>query len=353
MTMSVIHPVVQVLISRRSQVSVPGHRQDGFRVGLAVEGGGMRGVLSGAMLSALADCGFVDSFDALYAYSAGAINSAYFVSCGGWQSLSVYYDDLVSKQFFAYRRLLGHKPLVSLDFVFDTVVEERNPLNYRRLLSSPIQLHLIASSVDQVKPFTFKEFHAKKDVKTALRASSCIPIIGGPPVVYHGERFVDGAVLLSHPFLAARADGCTHVLVIRTRSHNSSAGKLTVDKLFMAQQLERLQRGMKKAVISTIKEYSPIAAEIRAQSLSETGPPYVLDVGCPDGSHKVGRLTQNRALIYQGMRVAYGAMLEALTGCHENVLLRPAIVEGQSEVKNLDRGARSSLAPDTARPYVS
>src|ERR1022692_4922369 len=44
------------------------------------------------------------------------------------------------------------------------------------------------------------------------------------------------------------------------------------------------------------------------------GPPYVPDVACPVGSHGVGRLTQDRALLYQGMRAAYGAVLAAVTG---------------------------------------
>jgi predicted patatin/cPLA2 family phospholipase len=284
----------------------------------------MRGVLSGAMLSALSDCGLTDSFDAVYAYSAGAINSAYFVSGGGWQSLSVYYDDLVSKRFFSYRRLVGSEPLVSLDYVLDVVMEERNPLDYARVISSPIQLHIIVSSLDQVGPYTFKELSAKEDIKSALKASACIPLVAGPPVVFRGERFIDGSVLLSHPYLMAKADQCTHVLVIRTRSDNSSAGKLTIDKRLMAQRLERLQPGMKNAVFATVSEYSQVADAIKRQSRSGTGVPYVLDVACPDGSHRVGRLTQDRALIYQGMREAYGAMLEAVTGHHSAILLRPA-----------------------------
>jgi predicted patatin/cPLA2 family phospholipase len=318
-----VHPVVEVLTSRRATASLPGCREDDFRVGLAVEGGGMRGILSGAMLAALDDCGLTDCFDAVYAYSSGAINSAYFLSGGGWHSLSVYYDDLMSRQFFDYRRLLGRQPIVSLDFVLDIVMEERSPLNYEKLLASPVQLSLIASSIDQIKTFTFTGLTTKEDIKTALKASACIPIVAGPPVMYHGERFVDGAVLLSHPFLAARADRCTHVLVLRTRSDNSSAGKLTVDKRLVAQRLERLQPGMKAAIFSTVDEYARVATEIRQQSLSETGPPYVLDVGCPPATHRVGRLTQDRAVIYQGMRAAYGAMLAAITGSHGKVLLRP------------------------------
>jgi predicted patatin/cPLA2 family phospholipase len=336
--MSTAHPVVEVLRSRRAEKSLPGQRQDDFRVGLAVEGGGMRGVLSGAMLSALSDASFTDTFDAVYAYSAGAINSAYFLAGGGWHSLSVYYDDLVSKQFVDARRLLRGQPIVSLDFVFDVVLEERNPLDYQRLIASPIQLHLIASSLDRMTSHSFTGLTTKDDIRTALKASSCIPVVAGPPVVFRGERFVDGTVLLSHPFLAAKADGCTHILVIRTRAVDSSAGRMTIDKWLMAQRLERLQPGMKAAVAATIAEYKQIAAEISRQSATGSGFPYVLDVGSRRG---VPRFTQDRAVIYQGIREAYGAMVEALTGSKTPVLLRPA---------SLDPGA---LAAGSQAPTLS
>src|SRR4029077_15102667 len=49
------HPVVEILEQRREAGSVPGRRDDNARVALAVEGGGMRGIVSAAMLIALAD----------------------------------------------------------------------------------------------------------------------------------------------------------------------------------------------------------------------------------------------------------------------------------------------------------
>src|SRR5690349_9712640 len=47
------HPVRQVLLARRERGSRTGRRDDPFKVGLAIEGGGMRGVVSAAMLTAV------------------------------------------------------------------------------------------------------------------------------------------------------------------------------------------------------------------------------------------------------------------------------------------------------------
>ena len=57
------HPVLRLLRDRRHTASKPLNRTDGARLGLAVEGGGMRGIVSASMLVALEDFGFADAFD--------------------------------------------------------------------------------------------------------------------------------------------------------------------------------------------------------------------------------------------------------------------------------------------------
>ena len=49
-----MHDVLRVLAKRTRAGSQPGRRDDGFRVALAIEGGGMRGTISAGMALALA-----------------------------------------------------------------------------------------------------------------------------------------------------------------------------------------------------------------------------------------------------------------------------------------------------------
>lgn len=76
------HPALQLLRQRALAGSAPGRRRDPFKLGLVVEGGGMRGCVSGGALQALTDLGLRECFDAVYGSSAGAINSTYFLSGG-------------------------------------------------------------------------------------------------------------------------------------------------------------------------------------------------------------------------------------------------------------------------------
>ena len=74
----------------------------------------MRGIISAAMMVALKDEGLESAFDEIYAVSAGAVNSVYFLSGYGWHGLSIYYDDLISREFFDWRRALHRQAMLSL-----------------------------------------------------------------------------------------------------------------------------------------------------------------------------------------------------------------------------------------------
>ena len=72
-TVKPVHEVLRVLGERARAGSLPGERRDGYRVTLAIEGGGMRGTISAGMALALDELGLVSAFDAVYGASAGAI----------------------------------------------------------------------------------------------------------------------------------------------------------------------------------------------------------------------------------------------------------------------------------------
>ena len=52
------HPALQLLRQRAAQGSLPNDRKDNFKLGLVVEGGGMRGAVSAGGLLELGNLGF-------------------------------------------------------------------------------------------------------------------------------------------------------------------------------------------------------------------------------------------------------------------------------------------------------
>ncbi|MDQ4009312.1 MAG: hypothetical protein M3228_01090 [Actinomycetota bacterium] len=63
------HPVLEAMHARKSRRDRPGDRGDPHKIGLTIQGGGMRCVVSAAMLTALDDLGFGNVFDAIYGSS--------------------------------------------------------------------------------------------------------------------------------------------------------------------------------------------------------------------------------------------------------------------------------------------
>jgi predicted acylesterase/phospholipase RssA len=72
--------VLEIIQLRAKSGSRPAQRSDPYHVALVIEGGGMRGVAAGGMVSALERLGLRDAFDSVHGSSAGAVAASYFVA---------------------------------------------------------------------------------------------------------------------------------------------------------------------------------------------------------------------------------------------------------------------------------
>ena len=141
----ITHPVVQLLHERKRQIEkikrensssssssttpTPSTRnkrniyrtippRDGFRVALAVEGGGMRGCVTAGMVTAIHYLGLEDTVDVVYGSSAGTVIGAYFITRQlPWFGPELYYDALTTAgdRFINTKRFLRAVGLGMLD----------------------------------------------------------------------------------------------------------------------------------------------------------------------------------------------------------------------------------------------
>lgn len=251
-----------VLAERRSVGSRPGSRGDPWRVGLVIEGGAMRGVVSAAMAAALGRLGLGDAFDYVVGVSAGSITGAYFIA-GQWDDcVPSYYEEMTTREFIDFRRLFARKPPVSLSFVLDEVAEHRRGLVWQAVLNSSIDLAVVATDVETAEAVTFSDFATKDDLKDALRASSCIPLFAGSPIAIDSRRYLDGSIAQAIPVAAAVKAGCTHVLVLRTRPDGAVPGPPGwVDRWIVAPRLAKLSRRLAAAFLLR-DEYKRVSAAL-------------------------------------------------------------------------------------------
>jgi len=218
------HPVLRLLLNRLQDGSTPGSRgDDRFKLGLVVEGGGMRGIVTGAMLMGLQDMGMLNVFDAVYGASAGAINSTYFLS-GQPEGLDIYTSHLAQgDRFLSLRRLLKRNagPVMDLDYLLDDVMADIIPLDWDAVISSQLPLKVVASSLTTLRSEVLTSFSDRSDLVECLKASANVPEIVGGPRSHRGHQLVDAAVFEPLPVKAALRDGCTHVLALCSRPYTT------------------------------------------------------------------------------------------------------------------------------------
>ncbi|RLU99140.1 patatin [Streptomyces griseocarneus] len=326
------HPVLEILRARRDSGSLPGQRADGATVALAVEGGGMRGVVSAAMLTQLEDYGFKNAFDVVYGCSSGGINGAYFLAGETWYPLSIYYDDLTTKRFVDFSRALRRRPILNLDYSFDDVMERVKPLNYEAVLRSEIALAVPVTDVDALRTVVLRDFSSKQELKTALRASAWLPIaVPGTVRTPDGRRAIDGGVLTALPFRLAIEEGCTHVLSLSTRPMRPASSGLSLLHRYTYLHLERMRRGLGRGYLAAIRRKHRDQDWLRRMRTAPgNAAPYVLDLAPLPWMPELKRHEMDRHLLLENARLAYGIAFCAT----EN---RPAELIRQGRVRAMPR----------------
>lgn len=306
------HPVLTALRARRAHGNSSPIREDSHKIGLAIEGGGMRGVVSGAMLCALEDLGLpAAAFDAVYGCSSGATNAAYFIAGDSWYPLSIYYDDLPTREFVDFRRALTGD-ILNLNYAFETVLEMIKPLRYASVLNASTPLHVAITDVDDIRTVSVGEFESKDDLKAALKASSWLPIAVRGATEFRGRRAIDGGVLAAHPYRLALADGCTHVLSLSTRPIRPPRRRITAAQYVAARYLERLQPTLGAGYLREIRDYRAQRRELQARMRIPGKPPYVLDISPLPWMPEIKRHEMDPGLLVNGARHAYELMYCAI-----------------------------------------
>jgi predicted patatin/cPLA2 family phospholipase len=308
--------VLSVIRRRAASGSAPGRRSDGHVVALAIEGGGMRGVVSAGMCAVLEEAGLVPAFDRIYGCSAGAITGC-FTAAGQAVLWATTFEDLAERQFIDPVRALRRRPVLDLGFLFETVIAKRKPPSEEGLARGP-DLRVLAVSAQDATQRVLGGFRDTAELLAAVRVSCAIPVIGGTPPSYRGEPMVDGGLLEPVPYRAALRDGASHVLVLRTRS---AGDRVRERSRFAEHAVGRAHPQLRPLVTVSGARYNRDADEL--QALAESGAPAVAQVAVPPDCRLVRRLSTDRGRIAESLRLGATAMASALYGSPARLMWRP------------------------------
>lgn len=181
---------------------------------LVVQGGGMRGVYSMGALAQLDEAGFRNAFDIVLGASAGAINSAYFLAGQASEGVDLYVNHLSNRDFLNPRRL---GKIVNVDYLIDTALKIRLPLNIAALKASRTLLEVVLTDAATAEARIVTNREVDVDFYEVMRATAALPGFYNRKVLIGDRYYVDGASVDGLPVVRAIEDGANFVVAISTR----------------------------------------------------------------------------------------------------------------------------------------
>ncbi|MDG2026178.1 MAG: patatin-like phospholipase family protein [Acidimicrobiales bacterium] len=204
----------EVIHQRLVDGSTPGNRQDDFRLALAIEGGGMRGVVSAGMLVALEQLGMTGTVDMVVGTSAGALAGAFFVDGRAVEGSVLFYTELHQEPFLDRSRLLKREAALNLHYLVEEAAVDRG-LDVTALVANPIPLYATVAPVDPTSDVRHFEVNGSSErVNAILKATASLPVLAGSAKEVDGDEYLDGGLHEQIPWRTAARLGATHVLVL-------------------------------------------------------------------------------------------------------------------------------------------
>ena len=299
-----MHPVIEALRQR----------PEGARLALVVEGGGMRGAVSGGMALGLDELGLAGAFDAAYGSSAGTLNAMWLLSGRVRDGIPTWTDPRLVEELISRRRILGKRPIVDVETLVEKRYEQLSPGLFDAVLAARTELHPVATDVATGEPVDLHRHIADgPTLREAIRASAALPLIAGPPVAIDGARYLDAGLSAAIPFRAAFADGATHVLILRSRRQGELATSPTgIGARVTTRMLARIDPAVARAFLSRAEREGADEELLARHDRDPKSTPHVLSVRPAPDSPVPGRLERDIAVVRGGLEAGRQAAYRAL-----------------------------------------
>lgn len=243
------------------------------KLGLVVEGGGVRAIYAAGVLDVLHDMCL--PFSGVIGVSAGAIHGISFVSGQKGRSYRIYTRFCRDPRFFSFRTWLRTGNIVDNDFCYRQIPQELEPFDQKAFEASGMEFWTVSTNLEAGKPeyIRMRDCFAEID---ALIASASLPYVS-KPVHYRGKLLLDGGCSDRVPLRAFQSMGFDRNVVVLTHpeDHRVKDRDATLVRLFYRkypafcrtfenspQDYEKTQAYLKaeeqKGTVFTIRPKAPI-----------------------------------------------------------------------------------------------
>ena len=253
-----------------------------MKVGLVLEGGGMRALFTAGVLDALLDIKELD-IDGIVGVSAGALFGVNYVS--GQKERAIRYNKKYArdKRYMGLHSWITTGNAVNKEFAFYELPFKLDVFDQEKFKQSKIDFYVVMTNVESGKP----EYVLIKDVfkqMEYLRATSALPF-ASKIIEINGKKYLDGGISDSIPIDYCQSLGYDKIILVLTRPENS----YKEDKLnFLYKLVYRKYPNLVERLINMGKDYEVVLKKIK--NLETESKVFVIR---PPKVLKIGRLEKN------------------------------------------------------------
>lgn len=191
------------------------------KLGLVLEGGGMRGIYTAGVLDFFLDKQI--DVDGVIGVSAGACHATSYLSKQRGRNYRVNTKYLGTKEYLSLTSLIKTGSLFGMEFMFHKIPEELEPYDYDVFNQSKTEYITVATDLNtgDADYHIIKDMHKEIDY---IQASSSLPLLS-KVVSIDGKELMDGGCSDSIPFQYMMGRGYDKNIVVLTQCASYRKGK--------------------------------------------------------------------------------------------------------------------------------
>ena len=186
-----------------------------MKIGLLLEGGGMRGLYTAGVLDYFMEKNF--EFDSIMGVSAGALFGMNLKSKQKGRVLRYNKKYAKDKRYMGFYSYITTGNIMNENFCFNKIVNELDPVDFETFKNSKENFWVVVSNMETGKAEYIKlDDLRQKEQLEYLRASGSLPFVS-KPVQINGKKYLDGGTTDSIPIEKIMTMGFDKVIVVLTR----------------------------------------------------------------------------------------------------------------------------------------
>ena len=200
-----------------------------MKTGLVLEGGGVRGVFTAAVLEVFKENGIC--FDYGNGTSAGAVMLSNFIE-GNTKRINTILMSDGDSSYIGIKELLKTGNYMNLQKLYDVILNDSPAFDYDSYFYNKMEREYVATCCETGKPEYFTDDFTKEHFKDVGCASCSLPILSKPYTI-NGRNYMDGSISDPLPIDRAFYKGCDKLIVISTKGPGMEPSDLAKYLWFM------------------------------------------------------------------------------------------------------------------------